>query len=116
MNLAGIRGLYSARELTATQADVLEFIMQEVERRRLPPTHREIAKRFKWKSNAAAKCHLIAIERKGYIRVIPMISRGLEILPKGWEWLPGRRAENSFDWLPGHTPQDTATPPSRVSP
>ena len=32
----------------------------------LPPTHREIAAWFGWSSNAAAKCHLLALEKKGF--------------------------------------------------
>ena len=76
--------------LTPIQCKVLEFIIRQVEEKRLPPTHRDIAAHFKWTSNAAAKCHLLALEKKGFIHIVPLISRGIEIKPAGWEWAKAR--------------------------
>jgi len=77
--------------LTPIQCKVLEFIINRVEQRHLPPTHREISADFKWSSNAAAKCHLLALEKKGFIRTMPKLSRGIEIKPAGWEWIRSAR-------------------------
>lgn len=71
--------------LTEVQCRVLEFIFRQVEERHLPPTHREIAAHFKWRSNAAAKCHLLALEKKGFIRTAARLSRGIEIKPNAKE-------------------------------
>jgi SOS-response transcriptional repressor LexA len=76
--------------LTDIQCRVLEFIIREIKERRLPPTHREIAAHFQWTSNAAAKCHLLGLEKKGFIRTISRISRGIEVKPSGWEWMMPR--------------------------
>ncbi len=66
--------------LTETQEAVLHFIEAFIERKRYPPSRKEIADHFGWKSaNAAQEC-LDAIERKGFIEVIPNISRGLRVL------------------------------------
>ncbi len=72
--------------LTEIQCEVLEFILQEAGEKHLPPTHREIAGYFGWSSNAAAKCHLLALEKKGFIRTLTRISRGIEIKPAAWQW------------------------------
>lgn len=71
--------------LTPVQRRVLEFIVRQVEEKHLPPTHRDIAAHFRWKSNAAANCHLLALEKKGFIRTLPRISRGIELRPAALE-------------------------------
>jgi repressor LexA len=76
--------------LTPIQCKVLEFIIQEVRQHALPPTHREISAAFSWTSNAAAKCHLLALEKKGFIRTRIRISRGIEVKPAAWEWSGSR--------------------------
>lgn len=67
--------------LTPIQCQVLDFIIREVTQRALPPTHREISAAFAWRSNAAAKCHLLALEKKGFIKTRMRISRGIELKP-----------------------------------
>jgi repressor LexA len=78
--------------LTPIQCQVLEFIIHRIEEKHFPPTHREISSGFKWSSNAAAKCHLLALEKKGFIRTLPRLSRGIQIKPAGWEWMRASRA------------------------
>jgi len=80
-------------DLTPIQCQVLEFIMRRIEERRLPPTHREISRHFKWSSNAAANCHLLALEKKGFIRTLRRISRGIELKPSTLQWAAGRGLE-----------------------
>ena len=81
--------------LTPIQCRVLRFIAREVETTRLPPTHREISAAFRWRSNAAAKCHLLALEKKGFIRTRTRVSRGIELRPAGREWFHGQTAESA---------------------
>ena len=72
-------------DLTPIQCKVLDFILREVRERSLPPTHREISAAFAWRSNAAAKCHLLALEKKGFIRTRLRVSRGIELKPSALE-------------------------------
>jgi repressor LexA len=76
--------------LTPIQCKVLDFIIREVRQHSLPPTHREISAAFAWRSNAAAKCHLLALEKKGFIRTRTRISRGIELKPPAHDWLRGQ--------------------------
>lgn len=45
-----------------------------------PPTYREIASEFGWKSPKAAVDHVNRLTKKGYLRVHPRRSRGIEVL------------------------------------
>jgi repressor LexA len=83
--------------LTPIQCKVLDFIIQEVREHSLPPTHREISAAFAWRSNAAAKCHLLALEKKGFIRTRTRISRGIEIKPTAHDWVRGRAARAELE-------------------
>lgn len=73
--------------LTPIQGKVLEYLVREVQQRALPPTHREISAAFSWRSNAAAKCHLLALEKKGFIRTRMRISRGIELRTTALDWV-----------------------------
>src|SRR5260221_5568060 len=53
--------------LTAAQQKTLDFLREEASAGRPPPTLREIASRFGYKSHRAAACHLDALKRKGFI-------------------------------------------------
>ena len=61
------------RSLTCRQAQILNFIRE----RRLPPTIREIAAEFGYKSTQAVMCHLQALTRKGYIARDRMLARAI---------------------------------------
>lgn len=76
---------YHENGLTAIQADVLEFIMKCIHEK-YPPTHREIVTHFKWNSSAAAKCHILALEKKGFIKTNTNVSRGIETTLKSRVW------------------------------
>jgi repressor LexA len=53
--------------LTARQQAVLLFVAERIQKRKPPPTIREICKRFGFRSPNAAVNHLLPLERKGYI-------------------------------------------------
>ncbi|HAM49969.1 MAG TPA: hypothetical protein DCP92_04480 [Nitrospiraceae bacterium] len=65
--------------LTEKQERVLDFLKSYAQSHGFPPTFREIGEHFgfQW---AASRMHLKAIERKGFIKMIPAKSRGIEIL------------------------------------
>ena len=66
--------------LTNRQAKVLDFILDSLGDRGFPPTVAEIAGEFGFQSPNAAASHLNALRKKGYIRVEPRASRGIEVL------------------------------------
>ncbi len=66
------------KELTDKQKLILDFLMEYTKNHGYPPTVREIGNhfRFLW---TAARGHLQALERKGFIRINPSKSRSIEI-------------------------------------
>jgi len=67
------------KDLTDKQKRVLEFLISYTKKYGYPPTIREIGKHFGflW---TAARGHLQSLERKGFIRINPTRSRGIEII------------------------------------
>lgn len=65
--------------LTKIQKQILDFIIDNKSNFGMPPTLAEIAKHFKYKNRATVQQHLKAIERKGYLKRNPKISRGIEL-------------------------------------
>ncbi len=55
--------------LTDKQAAVLRYVTEQICSRRRPPSVREIAARFRFSSPTAARDHVAALERKGYVEV-----------------------------------------------
>jgi repressor LexA len=68
------------KELTETQQNVLNFLNKSLTEKGYPPTLREIASYFKLKGPKAPQKTLDILERKGYIRKTPGVSRGIEVL------------------------------------
>jgi repressor LexA len=66
------------KDLTEKQRRILEFLKEYTKNHGYPPTVREIGEHFKflW---AAARGHLKALQRKGFIKLNPSRSRGIEI-------------------------------------
>jgi DNA-binding MarR family transcriptional regulator len=65
--------------LTRQQARVLEFIGEHLSHVGRPPTLREIAGAFMMASTNGPKCHLRALERKGYIERSARAARGIRL-------------------------------------
>lgn len=74
------------KELTKTQRLILEFLKDYLSKYGYPPTVREIGEHFKilW---PAARQHLRALEKKGFIQINFSKSRGINIVgtKKGYE-------------------------------
>jgi len=102
------------KELTGKQRNLLCFLRRFVQERGYPPTIREIRDAFHLKSNRGVVDHLKALERKGYIRRVPGISRAIEI-----EWdpddtggaTPARRRTIAYP-VAGNIPAGRPEPPA----
>ncbi|MBC8277853.1 MAG: transcriptional repressor LexA [FCB group bacterium] len=68
--------------LTAKQRQILDFIRSHINNYSAPPTIREIGTHFKISSTNGVRCHLTALENKGYIRRTSYRSRGIEMAEK----------------------------------
>jgi repressor LexA len=71
--------------LTDRQQEILNYICNAIDDEGYPPTLREIADRFGLNSTNGVNDHLVALEKKGYIRRGADKSRAIEILanPEG---------------------------------
>ncbi len=66
--------------LTSIQKNILGYINTHLDIEGIPPTLDEIAVNFKYKSVNTVRSHLRLIEKKGFIRLYPGKSRGIQIL------------------------------------
>jgi repressor LexA len=67
-------------DLTARQAEILQFIRDSIESDGYPPTRAEICSAFGFNSPNAAEDHLRTLERKGAIRLEPGAARGIRLV------------------------------------
>ena len=68
--------------LTSRQEEILNLIKDYLKEKGFPPTRADISKTFGFKSPNAAEQHLRAIEKKGFISILPGASRGIVINQK----------------------------------
>jgi repressor LexA len=68
-----------AKDITEIQKSILDFLIEQKTGRGLPPTLAEIAKHFGYRNRATVQQHLQALERKGFIKKNPRLSRGIEL-------------------------------------
>lgn len=66
-------------KLTSRQQEVLDLIRNWISTSGYPPTRRDIADHFEFRSPNASEEHLKALERKGVIRVLRNTSRGIRL-------------------------------------
>ncbi len=79
------------RALTERQSQVLEYICRYQAEHQTSPTIREIAAALKV-SSLNPKPYTEPLEKKGYITVIPNISRGIKVTEKARAWYTQRLA------------------------
>ena len=65
------------RDLTSRQQQVLDFIVSSQQARGVPPSLREIAGHFNFRSMTAAADHVRALRRKGFLEGQPRQARSL---------------------------------------
>ncbi len=68
------------KDLTTTQKKIFNFLKDFLREKGYPPTLREIASHFRLGGPKAPQKTLNILERKGFIRRAPGVSRGIEIL------------------------------------
>ncbi len=67
------------RKLTTRQQEIYDFIADAIRDMGYPPTIREVMDAFGIASTNGVRTTLAALEKKGYIRRRPMLSRGIEL-------------------------------------
>lgn len=67
-----------SKELTPAQTRVLNFVRLFMTTNSYPPTRAEIGKAMGFNPNAAQE-HLVAIQRKGHIRLVQGTARGIQL-------------------------------------
>ncbi len=72
--------MLSTNGLTSRQKEILTFIAEFQRNNGIPPTYREIARHFGFKGPKAAVDHVLALERKGFVRRHEGRSRGIELI------------------------------------
>jgi repressor LexA len=77
-----------AKELTETQRKILEFIIERRAAIGAPPTLAEIAQNFSYANRSTVQQHLQALEKKGYIKRNPKLSRGIELTLEDKYFIP----------------------------
>ncbi len=80
----------SSDRLSPRQQRILEFLRQFTRARGYPPTIREMCKACGISSTSVVDYNLNIMEKRGYLRRDPEISRGLEMLDRG----DGRQESN----------------------
>ena len=76
-------GRAPVKPLTERQETVFRAIRSYMKRRGIPPTRSELAREAGLNSAAAVAGHLTALERKGYIEILPETQRGLRVVTPG---------------------------------
>lgn len=66
--------------ISAKQAEILEYIKDEILRKGYPPAVREICAAVNLKSTSSVHSHLETLEKNGYIRRDPTKPRAIEII------------------------------------
>ena len=66
--------------MTKRQQEILDFVKGFIRDNQYPPTRTEISEAFGFKSTNAAEDHLRALERKGLVKLVANIQRGIVVL------------------------------------
>jgi repressor LexA len=87
-----------AKDLTARQREIFEFIKGMIRGKGRPPSIREIGERFAIRSTNGVRAVLEALERKEYIRRDRYTSRGIELLKEADEMVSSGRLREVY-WV-----------------
>lgn len=68
-----------AKQLTEIQRRILDYIIDMIATKQIPPTLAEIARHFGYKNRATVQQHLKSLEQKGFIKRNPKLARGIEL-------------------------------------
>ena len=95
-----------ASELTKCQRRIVDYIQKSLENNGYPPTRKEIAHHFGYRSLTTVESHLRLIAKKGILKVEPNQARGLRVV------LPNQPARRSlvniplYGSIPAGVPED----------
>lgn len=67
------------KNLTKIQKNILDYLIDQIKGKGIPPTLAEVANHFGYKNRTTVQQHLEAIEKKGFIKKNPKLSRGIEL-------------------------------------
>jgi repressor LexA len=76
------------QKLTQRQKAIYDYIVEHAKDIGYPPTIRQIGDRFGISSPNGVKDHLLALQRKGIIKLHPKTSRGIELLKRPQRGIP----------------------------
>src|SRR5215831_1041157 len=102
--------MFSMKELTERQQQILQFITKKQDSEGFTPTFREIAAHFGFNSPNAALEHVEAIRNKGFLKSLPGRARTLQVVDPNL----GSRARARvvrvpiYGTIPAGRPQDAA--------
>jgi repressor LexA len=85
-------------ELTARQQAILDFVSASIESEGMPPTLAEIARAFGYNQTRAAHKHLLALEAKGRLSLLPGKARGIRLRGRN-AYSPAQRLKQRSDSL-----------------
>lgn len=68
-----------SKDITEIQKRILNYIIDQKSGRGIPPTLAEIAQHFGYRNRATVRQHLTALEKKGFIKRDPGLSRGIRL-------------------------------------
>jgi repressor LexA len=68
-----------AKQLTEIQRRILDYIIDIISTKQIPPTLAEIARHFGYKNRTTVQQHLRSLEQKGFIKRNPKVARGIEL-------------------------------------
>ena len=69
--------------LTDRQRETLEAIREHIRRHGVAPSHAELARALGLKNRAAVGGFLAALQRKGWLELLPSVERGIRLLREG---------------------------------
>ncbi len=77
-----------AKELTKVQRKLLDHLIDQKVSRGIQPTLAEIAAQFGYKNRSTVQQHLQALEKKGFIKKSPKLSRAIELILEDKFFIP----------------------------
>lgn len=66
--------------ISPKQERIFHFISGYISSNNQPPTMAEIGRQFQMKSSASVSANLAVLEREGFIKRIPNVARGIQIV------------------------------------
>lgn len=75
------------RDLTKRQKQIFDFIISFLDSNGFPPTRLDISNYFGFKSKNAANDHLLCLQKKGFIELIPGVARNIKVIRAKSPWI-----------------------------